>query len=253
MLWEHRPATFLDKSVEPQGGGDPAQCAYVALARSVGPIIPVTGLMSRDKKLEPTQPYAPVEKMENNTEIVKLTQRVTTLEEEVGELKRMYHDAFRTKPTTTAASKVAKAASNIVPTVPKETGNQKQSAPVKKYVSIDVECVATGPGHNDRAPCSVAIVDLDETELLNAFFRPTIPIFSYLTELTGIQESDLVGCGDTLEDVRPLIAKCLGPDTVIVGQNPQGDIEWLNLKEGIDYDSLIDLSVVFEVRCWLYT
>lgn len=186
--------------------------------------------------------------MDDETEIVKLTQRVSTLEGDVRELKRLWRHAFHSTNDVPASPEGKGEVSSDMATVAvKETAAKKLPSPASRYVSVDVECVATGPGHNDRAPCSVAIVDLDETELLNAFFRPALPIFSYLTELTGIQESDLLGCTETLEDIRPMIEQCLGPDTVIVGQNPQGDVDWLNLKEGIDYHSLIDLSVVFEV------
>ncbi|GCA65256.1 hypothetical protein KIPB_016687, partial [Kipferlia bialata] len=43
----------------------------------------------------------------------------------------------------------------------------------KTYLALDVECVASGYGHNDRTPCWVAIVDLQGTVLLDKKIRVT--------------------------------------------------------------------------------
>lgn len=158
-------------------------------------------------------------------------------------------DAVAAHPETGSA-----AASDMIAVRPTLDGTRLgQSNPAaveqSRYVSIDVECVATGAGHNDRAPCSVAIVTADERTLLDERFLPEAAVKSFLTQLTGIRAEDFAGVTQTLADVLPRIRACLGPDTVIVGQNPKSDIEWLGLEEGVDFKSIVDLSLVFEVFC----
>ena len=61
----------------------------------------------------------------------------------------------------------------------------------EKYVSIDVECVATGRRHDARSVALVAIVDQDERVLLMKKVKPSETIVSFLTPLTGLREGDL--------------------------------------------------------------
>lgn len=39
----------------------------------------------------------------------------------------------------------------------------------------------------------------------------------------------------------------LSPNAILVGQNILKDVQWLQLSEGVDYASLIDLSALFRV------
>jgi hypothetical protein len=39
----------------------------------------------------------------------------------------------------------------------------------------------------------------------------------------------------------------LSPNAVLVGQSIQKDVQWLQLSEGVDYHSLVDLSGLFRV------
>ena len=57
----------------------------------------------------------------------------------------------------------------------------------EKYISIDVECVATGRRHDARSVALVAIVDEDERVLLRRKVKPSEKIVSYLTPLTGLR------------------------------------------------------------------
>ena len=52
--------------------------------------------------------------------------------------------------------------------------------------SIDVECVATGPQHHDRAVAQIGMVDCFGRMLLNVLVKPDKHISSYLTPLTGL-------------------------------------------------------------------
>jgi DNA polymerase III epsilon subunit-like protein len=60
-----------------------------------------------------------------------------------------------------------------------------------QVLSIDVECVATGYSHLDRAPCSVAIVN-DRCEILfDSLIKPDKSVVSDLFPFTGVRQADL--------------------------------------------------------------
>lgn len=61
-----------------------------------------------------------------------------------------------------------------------------------QYLAVDVECAATGKGHNDRAPCSIAAVDKRGRTV---FFR-TVKVdeevlFSPMTKITGLTREEI--------------------------------------------------------------
>ena len=58
-------------------------------------------------------------------------------------------------------------------------------------LSIDVECVATGYTHLDRAPCSVAIVNEQCEVLFDSLIKPDQPVVSDLYPLSGVRLTDL--------------------------------------------------------------
>lgn len=118
--------------------------------------------------------------------------------------------------------------------------------PVAKYYSLDVECVAIGPGHNDRAVAQIALVDQYERVLLNVFVRPPVPVVSFLTPLTGLTPEHLEQ-GIALVEALAALRQMLPSFGVLVGQNIAADIRWLGLKEGVDFESLIDLSGAYRV------
>ncbi len=116
----------------------------------------------------------------------------------------------------------------------------------KRYMSVDVEYVATGKRHDARDVCSVAVVDGEEKTLLSKMVKPEKPVVSYLTPLTGVREGDLDN-GEALSDVIAQVKAILGPDVILVGQNIQIDIDRLELQQGEDYSTYIDLSDMFKV------
>lgn len=115
----------------------------------------------------------------------------------------------------------------------------------ERFLSIDVEAAATGRGHNDRAPCRVAVVNSTEQTLYETVICVS-NIYSPLTELTGLT-CDEIRSGCDLDVALRTIKSLLGPDVVLVGQSPQGDVKWLGLREGVDFKRLIDLAQCFEV------
>ena len=115
----------------------------------------------------------------------------------------------------------------------------------EKYVSIDVECVATGPRHDARAVALVAVMDQDERVLLEKKVKPKEKVMSYLTPLTGIREGNLDD-GEPLEKVVAEVKGLLGSDVVLVGQGVKSDVVWLQLREGKDYESTVELGDLFK-------
>ena len=120
------------------------------------------------------------------------------------------------------------------------------SALPREYYSVDVECVATGRRHDDRAVAFVALVDKNERLLYKTKVRVDVPILSYLTPLTGLRKGDLDD-GKSLDTVIRDIKGLLGPDAVLVGQGIQSDIKWLKLQEGVDFGSSVDLAELLKV------
>ena len=111
-------------------------------------------------------------------------------------------------------------------------------------MSVDVECVATGRGHNDRGVCRVAVVDDSERVLLNEYVKPEERIVSYLTPVTGVREGDLDNA-KKLEDVLTRVYALLSPDVTLVGQGVRSDITWLRLIKGVHYKDVVELADVF--------
>ena len=113
------------------------------------------------------------------------------------------------------------------------------------FVSIDVECVATGRRHDARAVALVVVVDQDEQELGRFRVKPEQPVASYLTPLTGIRPGELDN-GQPLEEVIEAVKEFLRPETVLVGQGIQSDVDWLKLEEGVDFARMFDLATMFK-------
>ena len=113
------------------------------------------------------------------------------------------------------------------------------------YLSIDVECVATGIRHDAREVCSVAVVNAKEKVLLLKQVKPMSPVKSYLTPLTGVRQGDLDDA-ENLSDVLCEVKALLGRDVVLVGQGIQSEIKWLELEQGKDYSHAIDLGEMFK-------
>lgn len=140
---------------------------------------------------------------------------------------------------------------------PPPAGQQQMQQPVivdlplgTHIVSIDVECAATTEDHNGRAVCSVGMVDEFGRPLLDFLVRPqegAPAVLSYLTPLTGVRREDVDARGVSLPEGLKQLRALLTPHTVIVGQNILKDMQWLGLREGADFGSLIDLSALFRV------
>ncbi|KAG7393455.1 hypothetical protein PHYBOEH_006083 [Phytophthora boehmeriae] len=114
------------------------------------------------------------------------------------------------------------------------------------FFAIDVECVATGNGTNDRDVARIAVVDEDEKVVFDQYVKPTKPIMSYLTQLTGITKSDLEDAPN-LDEALVRLKEILPVDSVIVGQSIKKDLEWLMLQKPTDYKQEFDVADLFRL------
>ena len=115
--------------------------------------------------------------------------------------------------------------------------------------ALDVECVATGYTHLDRAVAQIGVVDLDMRVMLNIYVKPSKPVVSYLTPLTGITKDlvDAQGTASSLEEAVATLRAVLPKNAVVVGHNVSQDATWLNLSTGKDFSSLLDTAALFRV------
>lgn len=119
--------------------------------------------------------------------------------------------------------------------------------PGQPVFSIDVECVATGIQHNARSIAQVALVDEWSRPVFNVLIKQDQPVVSYIHELTGLTKEMLEQYGMPFAEAMVHLRAHLSPNAILVGQSIQKDVQWLQLAEGVDFHSLIDLSGLFRV------
>lgn len=127
----------------------------------------------------------------------------------------------------------------------KHDDHSSPRTPEPNLFAIDVECVATGLGHNDRDVCSIAVVDGSLEVVLFVTVKPEKEIKSYLTPITGFNAGDLDD-GIPLEEALEKLYSLLTPDSIIIGQAPQNDIRWTKLEKGKHYAEVVDIAQLFK-------
>ncbi len=70
---------------------------------------------------------------------------------------------------------------------------------------------------------------------------------SYLTPLTGLTAELLAQHGVPLAQALATLRAALPRDAVLVGQNIRADVQWLGLREGEDFRSMLDLAGLWRV------
>eukprot|EP00929_Paragymnodinium_shiwhaense_P097957 TRINITY_DN59517_c0_g1_i1.p1 TRINITY_DN59517_c0_g1~~TRINITY_DN59517_c0_g1_i1.p1 ORF type:complete len:530 (-),score=95.03 TRINITY_DN59517_c0_g1_i1:193-1782(-) len=123
-----------------------------------------------------------------------------------------------------------------------------QDADLLRHYSIDVECVASGRGHNDRVVAQISLVRGDGTVLLNLYVKPAVPVVSYITPLTGLTRELLEEQGMPFNDALVALRRALPRDAILVGQGIDNDVRWLGLVQGQDFAGLQDLAGLW--RAW---
>jgi len=114
--------------------------------------------------------------------------------------------------------------------------------------SLDVECAATGRGHDDLSPCRISLVNEKYEVLLDVVIN-TSNLYSPLTPLTGLTAQDLRK-GISLKQGLEQLHKLLTSKTTLVGQFIRQDCSWCSLVKGVHYEKLIDLSQC--LRIWAH-
>lgn len=113
--------------------------------------------------------------------------------------------------------------------------------------SIDVECVATGKQHHDRCIAQIGIVDMYCRPCFNIIVKPSKPVVSYISPLTGLTKEKVDQHGIPEEEALALVRRTLPSNAVLVGMNILKDVEWLGLEQGKDFHAMVDLSALFRV------
>lgn len=108
--------------------------------------------------------------------------------------------------------------------------NNTSSVSAQEFLSFDVECIATGFGHLDRAPVSLCIVNSKEEVIFHEVFCPDVQVRSYLTFITGFGEADLAGKRTFSEVLSEVLPRYFNPNLVLVGQGIKNDIRWLKVR-----------------------
>merc|ERR1719336_3140411 len=117
--------------------------------------------------------------------------------------------------------------------------------PSGPYVSVVVECVATGRTHNDRAVAHVALVDEELNVALNIYIKPDEDVVSYLQIITQLDKETIDKYGFQADEAMRIIREAIPPDCCLVGHNVARHIGRLGLKKGVHYRDSLDLK-----ECW---
>jgi RNA exonuclease 4 len=125
---------------------------------------------------------------------------------------------------------------------------QRLASGALSMFALDVECVATGPCHNDRAVAQVGLVDAFGRCILNIYVKPEKPVVSYMTPLTGLTADLVQRRGVAFDEAVAVLRSVLPPAAALIGTNIGQDARWLGLAAPRDFALLVDLSALF--RAW---
>lgn len=153
------------------------------------------------------------------------------------QLKQRKKKADKANPAVAAEARVASLAGSAAASF--------SSASALRLVCLDVECVATGKGHSDRAPCWVGMYELSsdgnipQHPLLDLKMTPPT-IVDYMTDMSGVTAATLESAVN-LEQGLQRARDVLGPQVTLLGWNLQNDLDWLQLKHGVHYREAVDI------------
>ncbi|XP_060879219.1 RNA exonuclease 5 isoform X2 [Metopolophium dirhodum] len=108
--------------------------------------------------------------------------------------------------------------------------------------AIDCEMCYTSIGRNELT--RVSIVNEKLEVIYESLVKPTNKITNYLTIYSGITASKLKDVKTTLTDVQEDIIKILSPDSILIGQSLNCDLDALKLF----HPYIIDTSVIFNLN-----
>lgn len=101
----------------------------------------------------------------------------------------------------------------------------------RPYVVLDFE--TTGLGVEDRV-IEIAALRIDGAQVseFHSLCHPGRPLPPFITQLTGLTDSDLAGAPPTSEAIRRLAAEMLADQPVLVAHNLSFDQRFLNTELG---------------------
>ncbi|GAA5812349.1 hypothetical protein MFLAVUS_005800 [Mucor flavus] len=108
----------------------------------------------------------------------------------------------------------------------------------KTLLALDCEMCKTVNGY---AVTRVALVDRDRNVLINELVKPTDEITDYVTHISGVSESSLVGITTTLHDIQKKIQQHVTLDTILVGHGLVNDLKCLKMR----HPYIIDTAVIY--------
>ncbi|KAI8078612.1 hypothetical protein BDF21DRAFT_438978 [Thamnidium elegans] len=108
----------------------------------------------------------------------------------------------------------------------------------KKLIALDCEMCKTVNGY---AVTRVALIDRDRNVLINELVKPTDEITDYVTHISGVSESSLVGITTTLHDIQKKIQQHVTSDTILVGHGLVNDLKCLKMR----HPYIIDTAVIY--------
>jgi len=117
--------------------------------------------------------------------------------------------------------------------------------PEGPYISLVVECVATGTTHNDRAVAHVALVDENRKVELNIYIKPEDDVVSYLQLITQLDKETIDKYGFQADEAMRIIRESIPPNCCLVGHNVARHIGRLGLKKGVHFRDFLDVK-----ECW---
>jgi DNA polymerase III epsilon subunit-like protein len=125
------------------------------------------------------------------------------------------------------------------------------SKPEQKYISLYVEYIANGFGHNDRIPCWIIMSDFNNQIIYNEMIDPNksrtlYDITSTLEPITGININMLHENGISHNKAITKLKNLLDDETVLIGHNIHIDILKLGLQVDYHYKNYIDLKTEFK-------
>lgn len=105
---------------------------------------------------------------------------------------------------------------------------------IDSFVVVDLETTGFDPYYNEIIEISaIKIENWNKINIFSELVKPSFPVDSYITELTGITNDTLSSCRG-ISDVLPEFISFVG-SSVIVGHNVNFDINFI-------YDNLFELS-----------
>jgi RNA exonuclease 4 len=119
---------------------------------------------------------------------------------------------------------------------------------------LDIECGASGYGHNDRTPISCSLVNEDGVVIVSTIIRPEKPVMNYLTPITGITSDDFgddnkaVSLDEAIHFVRLALRGVDAPLPTLVGCGIANDVKWFRLVQGQDFSRMVDLADMFQAK-----